>query len=258
MPSARSSKLIDDILNGLHDSIPVHMAMGDITQNGTDTEDATALAWLDQLPGEWHPVLGAHDVWNNARTPADWAAAYGVASKNYVLELDFARLVVVGPDNASTTLTQATIDFLDASLGGTSADCLVVAHAPLFDTVKGNPATHYSTADPNWGTKPDATVRAVLADHPNAKAWIAGHTHSSLDTEGFVHTETLGGRPFVSVNCSSPYYQNRTGENMRHTPIQSVFLTVLDDALEVRFRDHGARTWGVGPTALDRVVSVAL
>lgn len=247
--------MLEDMGNVLVGRVTAHVQVGDVVNNGLSSEDTTALAWLNALPGDWHVVLGAHDIEGNIRTPAAWAAAYGLASQNYVVDLGFGRLIVIGPETATNTLTQGVIDFLDASLDASDDPAFVACHYPLYDTVTGDVADNYSSTESAFHAKPDATIRAVLADYPQAKAWLAGHTHSRITAPGFVKEESIGGRTVACVNASSPWYQGRSTA-AKHTPIESVFFTYLEDRVEIRYRNHGAGVW-TGPLGV-KVTTVML
>lgn len=254
-PAARYTKMMDDMGHALVGRVTAHVQVGDVTNNGLEAEDDLAIAWLDQLPGPWHVVIGAHDVEGNIRTGAEWAAAYGLESQNYVQDFGFARMIVIGAPTDTNVMPQATLDFLDESLNASSDPAMIACHFPLYDTVTGDVGDNYSSLESAFHCKPDTDIRTILADYPQAKAWLAGHTHSRITAPGFVKDEDIGGRTLVSVNASSPWYQGRSTA-AKHTPIESVFVTYLDDRIEVRYRNHGAGVW-TGPEGV-RVTTVML
>lgn len=252
----RKAKLLADLGNVLVGRVTAHLQVGDVTNNGLASEDTEALAWLNQLPGPWHVAMGAHDIEGNIRTPAEWAAAYGLASQNHVVDLGFARLIVIGADSANNVMGAATLTWLDEQLDASTDPALIACHYPLYDTVGGDISDSYLSTENAYYAKPDAELRTILADYPQAKAWLAGHTHSRLSNPGFVKAETVGGHVIASVNASSPWYQGRD-TSLKHTPLQSVFVTYLGDRIEVRFRDHGGGTW-VGRGDGVRIATVML
>jgi hypothetical protein len=65
----------------------------------------------------------------------------------------------------------------------------------------------------------------------------------------------VGGHTMALVNASSIYYQGKSFQAATER-MDSLYITLLDDTVEVRFRDHNAGTW-LGPTGA-RVLTVAL
>src|SRR5690606_1491824 len=80
---------------------------------------------------------------------------------------------------------------------------------------------------------------AVVEDHPNAKAWISGHTHANRFAVDLCKPATVAGRGFVHVNLPAPEGPTRTAFD----PLVTGFITVWDDRMEVRYRDHASRQW---------------
>ena len=112
---------------------------------------------------EWVTALGNHDILHNDRTVADWGRAYGQRSQNFTVEIDFVRLVVIGPDRnepgrRAGRLSSATLSFLERELAGTDKDCWVVCHWPLLRTVMGNPALYISRR--RWRRSTPSRIRA--------------------------------------------------------------------------------------------------
>lgn len=242
------------------------VALGDCTANGTLAHDDYFLAFKNRISGGLYPVLGNHDVGNVAsgepgfRTPAAAAAALGMPAKDYVVDLGFAALIVLGQDavygSSICVYFDDTLDWLDAQLlANPDKPCIVAAHAPLKNTVRcvltangiGGTSAHWgwyaidesSFNALNPATASDAAIRAVLADNVNATAWISGHTHSVLQAPDIVKQESIGGRNFLTLTASSI---TPPGYDATH-PVVSAFLTVLDDRMEVRWRNHGAHQW---------------
>jgi calcineurin-like phosphoesterase family protein len=225
----------------------LHLQIGDATQSGTAAQDEMALRWLGRLPGRYETILGNHDIWHNNRTPGQWAKAYGYRSKNFTIHLPFLRIIAVGPDRdlaeeRSGKLSKATLAFLDRELSGNRGfDCWVASHWPLYRTVRGGPGL-YSSLTPSFHAQPDAQIRAVLARHRNAKAWLSGHTHSPLQAPGLVTRAPLPGRrSILAVNLSALVAVGKTKE--LSDPLCSLYLTHLPGKIEIRFRDHRKGAW---------------
>jgi 3',5'-cyclic AMP phosphodiesterase CpdA len=225
----------------------LHLQIGDVTERGTEAQDQLALRFLEGLPGPWVTALGNHDILRNGRTAAAWARAYGQPSHNFSVDLDFARLILIGPGRSEPgrragRLSSATLAFLDRELAQGPEDCWIACHWPLFRTVMGDPRLHYTSAMAAFHAKPDERIRELLARHPNARVWLSGHTHSPLSAPGLIKRVRLaGGHTIVAINTSALVGVGKR-RNPR-APLCSLFLTQRQDGLEVRCRDHRAGNW---------------
>jgi len=247
----RAERVLDDAT--MLGTPALHLQIGDATEHGAPEEDRAALRWLSSLPGPYRTIVGNHDILGNRRTPAQWARAYGYESKNYVVDLPFVRLIAVGPDRTADgrragMLSALTRAWLEDQLARAAGDCWIACHWPLQRTVMGNPKRHFTSAMPAFYAKPDAEIRALLARHRNARAWLSGHTHSPLHAPGFVSRARLTGRrSILTVNFSALVGVGRSREPK--DPLCSVYLTHRPGTIEVRFRDHRAGVWrAVGPS----------
>lgn len=243
IPSDRLETVLEDLA-----ALPtpaLHLQIGDATEDGTPAQDSVARAWLGRLPGPHRTVLGNHDL--RGRSADEWALAYGPPRKNFTTELGFVRIIAVGPDRnhpweRAGLLSPATLGWLDRELGRTQQDCWIACHWPLFGTVLGDPRKLFTSAMSGFHVEPDAELRALLARHRNAKAWLSGHTHSPLNAPGLVARARLTGRrTILSVNLSALVGVGKTRD--RDAAPRSVYLTHRPHAVELRFRDHQARTW---------------
>ena len=225
----------------------LHLQVGDATEGGREHEDGLAREFLDDLPGQWVTALGNHDILHNDRTVADWASAYDQSSQNFTVELDFVRVIVIGPDRnepgrRAGRLSGATLSFLEHELESTETDCWVVCHWPLLRTVMGDPRLHFTSAMEAFHAKPDAGIRKLLARHRNANVWISGHTHSPLSAPGLIkRTRLAPKRSIVAVNASALVGIGKRRDP--RAPLCSLYLTHRPGVLEVRSRDHRAGAW---------------
>ena len=226
----------------------LHLQVGDSTEHGLPAEDEEALGFLGRLPGDWVTALGNHDVLGNRRTVSAWARAYGQESQNLSVDLGFVRVIVVGPNRTEPgkragRLSLDTLGFLDERLeeaGGT--DCWIACHWPLFKTVMGDPAKHFTSAMAAFYAKPPGRIRELLRRHPNARAWISGHTHSPLSAPGLIRRKQLGeGRSVAAINASGLVGVGKTRDPA--DPLCSLYLTHRPGRIEVRCRDHRAGKW---------------
>jgi 3',5'-cyclic AMP phosphodiesterase CpdA len=225
----------------------LHLQIGDATERGTAAEDELALRFLERLPGPWVTVLGNHDILHNERTAARWARAYGQPSQNFTVDLDFVRLVVIGPNRSEPgrgagRLPSATLAFLERELSDAGMDCWIACHWPLFRTVMGDPRLHFTSAMAAFHAKPDDRIRDLLRRHPNAQMWISGHTHSPLSAPGLIKRARLGPkRSIVALNASALVGVGKR-RNPR-APLCSLCLTHRPGRIEIRARDHRAGEW---------------
>jgi hypothetical protein len=225
----------------------LHLQVGDATERGTAAQDEVALGFLERLPGRWATALGNHDILRNARTPARWARVYGQPSQNFTVDLDFVRVVVIGPNRSEPGrraghLTSATLAFLERELSGAGTDCWIACHWPLFRTVMGDPRLHFTSAMAAFHAKPDERIRDLLRSHPNAKLWLSGHTHSPLSAPGLIKRARLGPkRSIVAVNASALVGIGKRRDP--RAPLCSLYLTHRPGRIEIRARDHRAGEW---------------
>ncbi len=238
----------------------LHLQIGDATEHGVREQDDIARDWLERLPGPYRTILGNHDIMRG-RSVAAWARAYGLDSQNFVIDLPFVRLLAVGPQGPgegrrSGLLSDRTLDWLSRQLARSPRGCWIACHWPLRDTVGGDPRRNFTSRMLGFHAKPDGELRELLAEQPNARAWLSGHTHSPLGAPGLVTRVRLGrGRTIVAVNLSALVGVGKRREPT--DPLRSVYLTRRPGGMEVRFRDHGERRWlRVGGEHVLRVVDL--
>lgn len=224
--------------------------IGDLTEVSSPEQDAAANAWMDRTGprDSWSIVAGNHDL--IGRSLGEWEAAYG---KPGIWTLDFPAFRLIGlsaPDSTGIRQTEPqtfppeTLAYLDAQLGGTTNDCVIVTHGPLMNTVIGS---YFDSTMRFFASHPDEEIRAILAARPNARAWISGHTHSPLETTDLVKAEPVGnGHLVTAINVGSIAFQGGKptdpGEPAAQ-PNYSCFITVTDEAIELRVRDHLTGGW---------------
>lgn len=264
-PQIGSYKALDD-LNAMigRPSVLAWVNAGDITSRANESEYDAFHAWMSQLDRNGRPVAivpGNHDLIGTGNaggvpdivTPQHWAtrmAPYGVTGRNYHVDVgrDLRILCLSPMDNLTTgivntwrlTLDATALEWCDARMFETTRRCIIVFHAPLYGTV-GTPETPYNSFSPGWHAhSQDAyTIEQMLAKHPNFIAWVSGHNHTGPESTNNVTSVNLGAGPFAAVSIGSPLV----------LPIGTVpaaissMLSVYDDRVEVRFRDHGAGQW---------------
>lgn len=258
----------DLLLDRMMPAVAAHLHCGDFVQAPDTTQDTEGLAWASTYLGDaplWIDI-GNHDVdgtWGGTtRTGAQAATALGMPGRDWTTDLGFARLISLGIENVSGGSPQidaASLTYLDTQLAAAGTQpCWVTSHAPLYNTVgAGGPTTEYKSTDAGFYYPNDADIRAILADYPNAKAWISGHTHSPIEANNLISAETIGGHTVAAINASAIEYVEKVRDS--NQPIHSVYVTAVDDTtIEVRFRNHGAGVWSGPDGGATKLVTVTL
>ena len=227
----------EDCQSGMVPDVAHRVQVGDLI-TGELWEFAPARALMDSLgSGQWHTTIGNHDYANPGLTPEEAAVQLGMPAPNYVADVGIA--VIVGffvsshPDAYTPDLT-----WLAAALDAhPDRVCLILAHPPFRGTVPNN-AWEMTEAD-------TTAIKAVLDSRPQAKAWLCGHSHNNL-TEPLTQSVSMGSRDVLQINASALGVVRINDAFNRWDDIASLYLTVWDDRLEVRFRNHGAAQWVPG------------
>ena len=249
----RQDLLLADLLRPSVPSLAHHLQLGDMVNTPGAAEDAAAVAFMDQIAaragGDWHTVIGNHDIWSNARTSDQAAAAYGMPAGNYTVDLGYAVLVCLAPTTLGANQADMPLDTAwlnSALLANSDRPCMIAAHAPLHETVspEGTNADYWTSMDGGFYVYNDTEVRTVLADNPNSKVWLSGHTHSPLASTDVVKRERVapGAHYLAHVNTSSIIYTRKNVVEWTAS-LATAYVTFLDTKVEVRFRDHGRAQW---------------
>jgi hypothetical protein len=269
MTMTRQSKIVEDLRHPLVPDVTVHVQTGD-QNRAAATQDEAFRRFIRRVGGQWWLACGNHDIQSCTRTVLQWAAAYGMPGREYAVDLGYVKLLFISPpDFARQQMIDArTCSWLDVELGNAGKPCYVVNHFPLFNTVGGTDPNGPAVAAvdmrydwtslhsaPAFYVRPDTELRAVLANHLNAVAYLYGHTHNRLQVPNVVCGLDLGTHVMACVNSSSIAYLAKStrpkGEQL-HDPICTLFVTYVDAvegatpapaAIEVRARDHGAQAW---------------
>lgn len=222
-------------------------------------EDATAKQWLADrkaaspaIPQVFVP--GNHDLASYVdpmphRTSSQWATAMGVSSPLTVADMGGVRVLGVAPDDwvndpvtgwGQMTLSPATMTWLDQQLTAAgSRPCWIAMHSALEDQYGG-------TAH----AEPIAGLQSLIGSHQNCIGVLSGHLHTAYRTNvNHVKSITVGGRRIFTVN--GPAGGGRmngiaVADHQWQSPVISMFVTYLGDAIDVRWRNHLERRWDQG------------
>lgn len=227
---ARRDMAMTDFL-ALNPTVTQRVFVGDLSHDGQPANKTAAKAWMDSAGTGWLAIPGNHD-YDQSQNATHFLTDYGMTVPWSVDVPDSnVRLIGLGPTSNSTqvTFSSTQLDFLDAQLD-TTRDAIIFGHAPLDGSVSG--ATGAMEAEPI------ATIAGILNTHPSAKAWLSGHTHSTLGSTNLINTSySVGSRTILTVNCSSMARVGHTTDSESMT-LASPLLTIYDDRIEVSFRNH--------------------
>lgn len=238
--------------------VAAHVFLGDITQNGLTDEDTLWASFRDGLTSTApkYAVAGNHDIQNDARTPAQAHAAWGMpASQNYAVDLGYAKLCCVFPGddyaahNSGSFFSASSLAWLEAAIQSAGQKPVLVAcHFPLYDTVAGtgaDSAVYYRSIDSGFyaatlaRTTDSQDILDLLDAYPTVKGWLSGHTHSSVDAPGLLTMVNTGTRNIAHINSSAVVSVNKAG--LQTSPINTMLVTYTEaDQIEVRLRGHHA------------------
>lgn len=258
-----------------------HVMTGDMIQLGPSLTSpgnrTTELGWYkdwraaiqaaDGLP--WAECNGNHDMRTAdgehvlSYTAADWAADIGVASQNMVHDMGEVRIITIGPDvwdidNPANPdpdvnlfrLSQPTLDFLDAQLQAAGKPCFIACHIVLQEQFTSQTEDGYNAANVE-----NPQLNEILIANPNAVGWLSGHKHVNIQTKvdhATVMTLTGSTKKMYAINAPGAAGGTLAGvadaDHQWESVNQSMYLTYLGDALDVRWRNHNTRTW-TGPGA---------
>lgn len=204
-----------------------------------------------------HPfvkVPGNHDLQSYGpgtphRTSMEWARAMGMSHFNTVTDMGGVRVIGLGPDEwryatndgpsgGDFVLSQKTLTWLDEQLTAAGARPVVLTtHTPPWEQY-----------DRSFSPRPRGAIDDLIGSHSNVKLWLSGHRHADVMTDG-AHAQVveIGGRNVAVVNGPTTGARCASVEeywDMQYaSPCLSIFVTVLDGAIDVRWRDHLARRW---------------
>jgi hypothetical protein len=213
-------------------------------------------SWRDKITADGLPyaeAFGNHDLIgpgiDGARTPvtsAQFAASLGLDAPNNAVDMGAFKVLTVAPDvwadNTDFVLSAGTLDWLDTELQAAGKPCWIAAHVPWNEQMGTSSGGSTSVEPGNPG------LVDLIDSNPNAIGWLSGHRHANIRTNAsHASAFTVGSRRIFGVNgpaagggrnSAVSFEQHRwKGGN------ESMFVTYLGDAIDVRWRDHNRRSW---------------
>lgn len=248
---ARLATLSGDIVGGnLHALAVHHLLIGDICDVGGNAAHETSAATFISDAGmtlrdNADLISGNHDLGGSGEDIGTFNAQWGYSTVNWTRDFAHFRLIGLNPDHDNgalgpQTLEQHTLTYLDDALAGTALPCVIATHAPLM-------GTHGTTVNFEC-THPYDDIVAILDAHDHVAVLMTGHTHPVTSYSRLVDRLTLTTHDIICVNGSGLFLPLRpaTGAGTEAQDLHTVFVTMLDDHVAVRIRDHKASAWTDG------------
>ena len=167
-------------IKGLKQQPDVVVATGDLTDFGKPEEYALLREILGELPLPLYMIPGNHDERENMRA-AFPDHAYLRQSPDFIqyaiedLPLRIVALDTVIPGESGGILCEKRLGWLATQLRARqNAPTAIIMHHPPFRTLIG----HMD----NIGLANAASLKAVLANHPQVLAVLCGHLHRPIET----------------------------------------------------------------------------
>lgn len=250
------------------------------TTNLDAARDTGMVAWCNSLADKdgvvpsWRTIVGNHDIYDNLRTGTAAMTAFGMPSLNWAVNVSAdIRVIGISPETVpvapnigrmvyrTSAAPNNALSFLDAELAAADRDCLILAHAPLADTVidpimdtavsnmydsktsrtaPGVVTVDFRAYGPN--NTNDSEIRTILNNRPRARMWVSGHTHNHPYYANCIGTTSVGTRSVTFVSIPAVYFVAPLSQE--YDPLWGFYLTVTrDGSWEARLRNHGAGHW---------------
>lgn len=253
----RADKVLRDMARPGIPPVAHTLQVGDFVSSGPETYFTPTRDFMNQATGSghWYGTVGNHDKPvtelepTYARTADQAAALIGLPGKNYAVDLGYAVLIgffirawgFSTEEAPNTAWLAATLDQYPGRI------CMVMVHPPLRGSLPNNAADMLAVDY--------AAIAPILDARPQAKMWLCGHTHSPL-IDPIVNYVNVGTRNIVQINGSALLNTAPGDDQDFWDPLRTLYVTVLPNSCEVRFRDHGAGVWIGGTTSIARKITM--
>lgn len=227
------------------------VAVGDLCENeGSFEEYRMFKSFFAKLAKPLLPVVGNHDfiysffakgsksvrgdAENRGEKLRRFRDAFGLPSLYYSRTVGDYTLIFLSADSpghlAEISPTQTA--WLRQELErNRQRPTIIFFHAPLDGTLD---SYNSSVNTPNFVAQPEATIRDLLADHPQAFMWVSGHTHTPPTRESFASAINLYDGRVMNIHCTDMKDRSIVWTN-------SLFL--YPDRVVVKTFDHAEGVW---------------
>jgi 3',5'-cyclic AMP phosphodiesterase CpdA len=219
---------------------------GDLSQQGTNVEDAYALSWLDKATLTRRLLcMGNHDIRDRkVHTRASWESVFGQSANAYA-DVKGVRFITFAVDDFSNTdsmwtVPAATWDWVAAVATAHTGPVVLADHYP--------PKEFGGLLDQDV-VLPQAALNEVVGDVPNIVGMLCGHLHRDINDLAAAQFVTIGGRqiPLLADISAMLSLQGEPGRD-QSAKIQSTtaYIVIRDGQWQIHYRRHGSHAWG-GP-----------
>jgi calcineurin-like phosphoesterase family protein len=201
-------------------------------------------AAIEQIPGDWHHLIGNHDV-----------AELTVAENEDVMQRSFAHesidrngvhlvfwnLIPKIDRVLGFTITVKDLEWLAADLAAAELPTVICTHVPLDNgSMKGN--YYFETVDPHFSAYPEVqgkAIRKVIESSGKVILCLNGHTHWNayhcIDGIHYVTLPSLTERFTTWPEPNAAFSRVRIGETI---DIEVLGLTPMSYRLPIRKAGH--------------------
>ena len=227
------------------------VAVGDLCEKEGSFEEYRLLkSFFAKLAKPLLPVVGNHDfiysfmekgsksvrgdAENRAEKLRRFRDTFGLSSEYYSKTVGDYALIFLSADSpdhlAGISPTQMAW-FRQELERHRQRPTIIFFHAPLDGTLD---SYNRNVNTPNFVAQPEATIRALLADHPQAFMWVSGHTHTPPTRPSYASPINLYDGRVINIHCTDMQDRSVVWTN-------SLFL--YPDRVVVKTFNHAEGAW---------------
>ena len=227
------------------------VAVGDLCEKeGSFEEHRVLKSFFAKLAKPLLPIVGNHDfiysfmekgsksvrgdAENRAEKLRRFRDTFGLSSEYYSKTVGDYALIFLStdsPDHLAGISPTQTAWFRRELEHHRQRPTIVFFHAPLDGTLD---SYNRNINTPNFVAQPEATIRALLADHPQVFMWVSGHTHTPPTRPSYASPINLYDGRVMNIHCTDMQDRNVVWTN-------SLFL--YPDRVVVKTFDHAEGAW---------------
>jgi Icc protein len=228
---------------------------GDVTDRGLVGEYETFFGAVKSVLGERMPIAlttGNHEFYDKEATDeteiARFLKASGQKTPYSALKVAGVHFVLLATEMWKTApknpdwawLSQAQLDWFKQTLAANrDLFTVVLLHQPLQDTLLWSHGNNDFA-----GSGQVAELKAILAQNPQVKLWLSGHTHQRIEAEA--PKVQIGQTRFLGLGSTAyQIYLDENGQARKRDweASQSRLMEIWPDRIEIKARDHQAKQW---------------